>query len=102
MTARRFVVCVVIMAAALSCFALEVPKLEGRVMDLAGIFSSTAVGAMAAESERLEQENGAQVAVLTIPSLEGQPLEDYSIRVVEAEAGSGGSGQRCVDPHRPR
>ena len=84
MTARRFVVCLVIIAAALPCLALEVPKLEGRVMDLAGIFSSTAVDAMAAESERLEQENGAQIAVLTIPSLEGQPLEDYSMRVVEA------------------
>jgi len=84
MTARRFFVCVVIVAAAMPGLALEVPELEGRVMDLAGIFSSTAAASMAAESERLEQENGAQVAVLTIPSLEGQPLEDYSMRVVEA------------------
>jgi len=84
MKARRLLASLVIMAAALPCLALEVPKLEGRVMDLAGIFSSTAAAAMAAESERLEQENGAQLAVLTIPSLEGQPLEDYSIRVVEA------------------
>jgi len=53
-------------------------------VDLAGILSSTAATAMAAESERLEEETGAQVVVLTIPSLEGQPLEDYSMRVVEA------------------
>ena len=53
MTARRFVVCFVILSVALPGLALEIPRLEGRVMDLAGIFSSTAVDAMAAESERL-------------------------------------------------
>jgi len=35
---------------------------------------------------RFEEESGAQVAILTIPSLEGEPLEDYSIRVAEAWA----------------
>lgn len=83
MRTHRIAVWIVIAAVALPCLALEVPTLESRVMDRAGLFSSTAVAAMEAESERVEKETGAQIAVLTIPSLEGQPLEDYSIRVVE-------------------
>jgi uncharacterized protein len=31
----------------------------------------------------LEEETGSQVAVLTVPSLEGDPIEDFSMRVVE-------------------
>ena len=66
------------------CFGLDVPSLERRVTDLAGLFSASAASSMEAELEGLETETGAQVAVLTIPSLEGQPLEDYALRVVEA------------------
>jgi uncharacterized protein len=58
--------------------------LERRVSDLAGLFSHTAVSTMEAELGKLEDETGAQVAVLTIPSLQGRSLEDYSMRVVEA------------------
>ena len=69
---------------AVHSLALEIPRLEGRVTDLAGLFSSTTVTAMEDDLKALEQETGAQVAVLTIPSLEGQPLDDFSLRVVDA------------------
>ena len=36
--------------------------------------------------EGLEQTTGAQVVVLTLPSLEGESLEDYAIRIVETWA----------------
>ncbi|MCG8456561.1 MAG: TPM domain-containing protein, partial [Holophagales bacterium] len=39
---------------------------------------------LGARLEELERETGAQVVVLTIPSLEGEPLEDFSIRVSES------------------
>lgn len=81
---RAAVALVLAVAAAAGSLALEVPRLERRVTDLAGLFSASAAQAMEAELERLEADTGAQVAVLTIPSLEGQPLEDYSLRVVEA------------------
>ncbi|HSL19054.1 MAG TPA: TPM domain-containing protein [Methylomirabilota bacterium] len=82
---RRAALALVLAAAAVvPVLALEVPRLERRVTDLAGLFSASAAQTMEAELERLEAETGAQVAVLTIPSLEGQPLEDYSLRVVEA------------------
>ncbi len=69
--------------AAVLAAALEVPFLAGRVNDLAGMIPADAEGRIEARLERLETEHGAQVVVLTIPSLEGEVLEDYSLRVAE-------------------
>ena len=71
------------LAAAVGAAALEVPYLGGRVNDLAGLLSDGSVSQLSAQLEALEQETGAQVAVLTVPSLEGDPIEDFSLRVVE-------------------
>ena len=81
---RRWLCFALVTLVVMPCFGLEVPVLDRRVTDLAGVFSASAVAPMEAELENLETETGAQVAVLTIPSLEGQPLEDYALRVVEA------------------
>ena len=62
---------------------LEVPFLAGRVNDLADMLPPDAESRIEARLERLETERGAQVAVLTIPTLEGEVLEDYSLRVAE-------------------
>jgi uncharacterized protein len=66
-----------------SISALEVPYLSGRVMDTAGLLDPAAVERLTGQLRVLEEETGAQVAVLTIPSLEGDALEDFSLRVVE-------------------
>lgn len=65
-------------------FALEVPQLRGRVNDYANMLSPAA-------SERLEQtlaafenSDSTQIVVLTVNSLEGENLEEYSIKVAEA------------------
>ena len=63
--------------------ALEVPPLSGRVVDLAGMLSDPARVRVEADLAQLEQETGAQVAILTVPSLEGEVLEDYSLSVAE-------------------
>ena len=63
--------------------ALEVPYLAGRVNDQANLLSDTAKDRLEERLRLLEQETGAQVAVLTIASLEGDPLEDFTMRVVE-------------------
>jgi uncharacterized protein len=63
--------------------ALEVPYLSGRVIDQAGLLDDGFEGQLEERLRSLEEETGAQVAVLTIPSLEGDPLEDFSMRVVE-------------------
>jgi uncharacterized protein len=63
--------------------ALEVPYLAGRVNDQANLLDDVTEGQIEESLRLLEEETGAQVAVLTIPSLEGDPLEDFSMRVVE-------------------
>jgi uncharacterized protein len=72
-----------VFAGAAVAAALEVPYLGGRVNDLAGLLSEGFVSRLVASLESLERETGAQVAVLTVPSLEGDPIEDFSMRVVE-------------------
>ncbi len=63
--------------------ALEVPFLSGRVVDEAGILGPDAEQNLTRTLEELERATGAQVAVLTVPSLGGEALEDYSLRVAE-------------------
>ncbi len=63
--------------------SLEVPYLSGRVVDLARLLPPEAAARIEEKLARLEEETGAQMAVLTIDSLEGESLEDYSLRVAE-------------------
>jgi uncharacterized protein len=63
--------------------ALEVPYLAGRVNDQADMLDDGFEGQLEEKLRLLEEETGAQVAVLTISTLEGDPLEDFSMRVVD-------------------
>jgi uncharacterized protein len=69
---------------ALIAAELQVPFLSGRVNDLANMIPGDARQRIEQKLAAFEQKTGAQVAVLTIPSLEGEPIEDFSLRVVEA------------------
>ena len=62
---------------------LEVPFLSGRVSDLAEVLSPGSERRIEETLSGLEEVTGAQVVVLTIGSLEGEDLEDYSLRVAE-------------------
>jgi uncharacterized protein len=68
---------------AASTFAVDVPFLAGRVNDLAGALSPAARARLETTLRDLERRTGAQVAVLVIPSLEGESLESYSVRVAQ-------------------
>ena len=61
-----------------------VPPLTGRVVDLADILSPETERTVEALLAEHEAATSNQVAVLTIPSLDGEPLEDYSLRVARA------------------
>ncbi len=63
--------------------ALEVPYLSGRVVDLADMIPADAEQRITDRLAAVERERGAQVAVLTVLSLEGEVLEDFSLRVAE-------------------
>ncbi len=68
---------------ALLAYALDVPFLAGRVNDTAGMLSAKTVQQLERELAAFEKETSNQVAVLTIPSLEGEAIEEYAIKVVE-------------------
>src|SRR3989338_10513453 len=63
--------------------ALEVPPLRGRLNDLAGLLPAERARALEERLARFERETGHQVALLTIPSLQGEDIEGFSIRVAE-------------------
>jgi uncharacterized protein len=53
------------------------------VVDTANMLSPEARQRLEEKLATLERETGDQVAVLTIPSLQGEPLEDYSLKVAQ-------------------
>ncbi len=66
-----------------ACYAVEMPSLTGRVNDYASMISAEAETQINEKLARLEENESTQLVVLTIESLEGEPLEDYSIRLAE-------------------
>ena len=68
-----------------SAFALPLPKQpEGYVSDYAGMISPSTRAGLEEKLRRYEKETSNQVVVVTFPSLEGEALEDFSIRLAEA------------------
>ena len=63
--------------------ALDVPALRARVNDDAGMLSSYTQKQLEGILRDLEQTDSTQIVVLTIPSLEGEVLEEFSIKVAE-------------------
>jgi uncharacterized protein len=62
-------------------FALDVPPLTGRVVDLAQVLPADVAASLARDLEAHESKTSNQVVVLTLPSLEDEPLETFSHRV---------------------
>ena len=75
--------CVLFLASAFTSlsFALDVPPLTGRVVDLAHVLPTATVDSLTAKLKAHEETTGNQVAVLVLPSLEGEPFESFSHRV---------------------
>jgi uncharacterized protein len=63
---------------------LGVPALTGRVNDYASMISPQARAVIDGKLKALEDAESTQIVILTVPSLEGQPIEDFSIKVAEA------------------
>ncbi len=67
-------------------WSLDIPPLTGRVVDQAHLLSPSAISDLNAALATHESKTSNQVAVLTMASLEGQPLEDFSQQVSTAWA----------------
>jgi uncharacterized protein len=86
---RKAACCSLLLAAcffflAASAYSLDVPSLKGYVNDYADMISPPARGELENELKAFEQSDSTQVVVLTIPSLEGEVIEEYGIKVAEA------------------
>jgi uncharacterized protein len=75
-------------ALALSLFVplvqAALPPLTGRVVDQAGILSPEEEAGLTRKLESIERETSVQFVIATLPSLDGEPIEDYGIRLAEA------------------
>ncbi len=73
----------------LPCFvpslaALSVPPFQGRVNDTAAMLSQETIADLNGMLASFEASDSTQIVVLTIPSLDGEVLEEFSMKVVEA------------------
>jgi uncharacterized protein len=69
-----------------------VPRLKDRVTDLAQVFSTEQRTRLIKELADFERETSHQMAVLTVPTLSGERIEDFSLRVAN-DWGLGQSGK---------
>jgi uncharacterized protein len=86
MKVKYLVTFLVLLCCSLPLSALEVPPLFAPVTDLAGLLNSEQAEQLNKMLLDFQTETSNQFAVLIIPSLEGEVLESYSIRVAEAWA----------------
>jgi uncharacterized protein len=65
-------------------YGLEVPRLQGYVNDYAGMISPSVKSRIVEELRAFEQSDSTQIVLLTIPSLEGEDIEEFGIKVADA------------------
>ena len=61
----------------------RIPVLTGPVIDQAGVFTPKQKTTLENYLKKIKGINGPQLQILTIDSLEGEPLESYTIKVVD-------------------
>ncbi len=61
-----------------------IPKLEARVTDVTGTLTAGQQAELEQKLADFEARKGAQIAVLLVPSVQPEEIEQYSIRVAEA------------------
>ncbi|MDR2018861.1 MAG: TPM domain-containing protein [Syntrophobacterales bacterium] len=86
-----FLLCFIVLTP--NCMALDVPPLRGYVNDYAGMISPAAKVKIETELRNFERFESTQIFILAIPNLQGESLEDYSIKVAE----NWKAGQRLRD-----
>jgi uncharacterized protein len=64
-------------------YGLDIPPLGGHVNDRAGLLSPHTQQDLEFKLTEFERQTSTQIAILIVPSLEGESLEDYTIRVVQ-------------------
>lgn len=59
----------------------QFPALSGRVVDEAGLFDRAAKQQLTAQLEQFERDSSIQLVVVTLPDLQGYPIEDFGYQL---------------------
>jgi uncharacterized protein len=70
-------------ASAVGAQPAEVPYLTGRVVDNAEILSAETQRRLAENLRQHEQKTGNQIVVLSVPTIHGESVEEYAVRIFE-------------------
>ncbi len=63
---------------------IAVPPLSGRIVDQTGTLAASDVASLTQTLRDLETKKGSQIAVLIVPTTDGEAIEQYALRVAEA------------------
>lgn len=80
---KKILVCFVFVFFIAKLFALDVPKLNGRVNDYANIINKNDEKELTEYLTALDEQTGIQIAVLTIPGLKGEDIAAFGVKVAE-------------------
>jgi uncharacterized protein len=79
---NRFVLATCLIACSvLSLAAQNLPKPAGRITDLANVIDAATEADLDQRLDQLEQQTSSEMAVVTVPSLDGTTVEDYAERL---------------------
>lgn len=81
---KRFFLLLILTLLPLTLHALDAPQLSGRINDRAGLLSPGTVSELEQKLAGFERDQSTQIVVLTIPSLQGDDIDQFSIRVADA------------------
>jgi uncharacterized protein len=85
MNAARASLLALLLCWACSALALvAVPALSGRVVDQTGTLAASDIASLTQTLKDLETRKGSQIAVLIVPTTDGEAIEPFSLRVAEA------------------
>jgi len=74
---------IVFTAVASPLLAQTFPQPQGYVSDFAGLLSASGKNRLETQLSSVEKETGAEIAVVTVKSLDGMSIEDYASRLFE-------------------
>jgi uncharacterized protein len=84
MNMKKIILIITLILFPLPLLALDAPQLTGRITDQAKMLSPETKQRLEQKLAAFEAETSNQVAVLTIPSLQGDDIDQFAIRVAEA------------------
>ncbi|MBR1216329.1 YgcG family protein [Bradyrhizobium sp. JYMT SZCCT0180] len=82
--ARASILALLVFWAASALAVVTVPPLVGRVVDQTGTLTSGDIASLNQTIRSFEARKGSQIAVLIVPTTDGEAIEQFSLRVAEA------------------